>query len=197
MNLENARLVYVVSCVLLGFVILLPTLFAVFPLPEDESFSELWLLNSNHMIGSGAMNVLLNKPYTVYLGVGNQMGDLEYYTVYVKLLDSSEGLVETGSMLPSSSEPIFEYNLFLMNNEIWEKPFVFSFENVSFEGDVARVSLLSINDNDVSVDTTIVQDASDGGFYCKMLFELWIYNSTISTLQYHNRFVHFWINLNR
>jgi hypothetical protein len=196
-NLENARLVYVVSCVLLGFLILSPTLFAVFPLPEGERFSELWLLDSSHMIESGALNVLLNKPYTFYLGVGNQMGDLEYYTIYVKLLGPSEGLQETGSNLPSSAESIFEYNLFLRNNETWEKPFVFSFENVTFENDVAHLSTLSINSNEIGVDTTVVQDASDGGFYCKMLFELWIYNSTISALQYHNRFVQFWMNLNR
>lgn len=197
MNLENAKLLYAVSCILLGLIILSPTLFAFVPLPEGERFSELWLLGPNHMIESGAVSVLLNNPYSFYLGVGNNMGGLEYYTIFVKLRSQSQAFQEMSTESPSSLEPVFEYRLFLGNNETWEKDFMFSFKNVSFEENVSRVSLLSINGNDVNVDEILVRDEIDGGFYCQMLFELWIYNSTISTFQYHNRFVGFWININR
>ena len=195
MNLENAKLLYVVSCILLGLIILLPTLFALVPLPEGERFTELWLLGPNHIIESGAVNVLLNNPYTFYLGVGNHMGGLEYYTVFVKLRSQSQAFQEMVTELPSSLEPVFEHRLFLQDNETWEKDFSFSFKNVLFEDNVSRVLLLSINGNDVSMDKILVRDEADGGFYCQILFELWIYNSTISAFQYHNRFVEFWINI--
>jgi hypothetical protein len=194
-NLQNAKLFYVISCSLLSLIILLPTLFAIFPLPEGEKFSELYLLGPNHMIESGALDVSLNKPYTFHLGVSNHMGGLEYYTVLVKLRSQSQAFKETVAELPSSLEPVYEYRLFLSNNETWEKDFVFSFVNVSFEENISRVLLLSINGNDVSVDEILVLDEIDGGFYCQMLFELWITNSTSLASQYHNRFVEFWINI--
>ncbi|MCW3997872.1 MAG: hypothetical protein NWF10_04810 [Candidatus Bathyarchaeota archaeon] len=147
------------------------------------------------MIESGAFNVLLNKPYTVYLGVADRMGDFEYYKVYVKLRNQSQAVQETSAGLPSPLEPIFEYHLFLRNNETWEKDFVFSFEDVLFGEKVGRVSRLSISGSDVSVDKIVVWDEARGGFQCQILFELWIYNATISDFQYHNRSVWFWLNL--
>jgi len=197
LNLQNIKLIYIISCILLGLAILLPTFFAVVPFPKSEIFSELWLLGSNHMIETGSVNVVLNKPYTVYLGVGNHMEALKYYKVFVKFRSQFQAFNETGTVLHNSLKPIFEYRMFLKNNEIWEKDFTFSFENVSFEGNVSRVSLISINDNDVNVDTLLVRDESDGGFYCQMFFELWIFDSTISDFQYHNRSAWFWLNLDQ
>ena len=197
MNLQNLKLFYILSCVLLGLIILSPTFFAAVPFPESEMFSELWLLGSNHMIENGSLNVVLNRPYSVYLGVGNHMAGLEYYKVFVKFRSQSQAFNETGTVLLSSLKPIFEYRLFLKNNETWEKDFMFSFENVSFEGNVSRVSMISINGNDVNLDNILVRDELDGGFYCQMFFELWIFNSTISDFQYHNRSVWFWLNLDQ
>jgi hypothetical protein len=196
-NLENAKIVYVVVCVFLGFIILAPTLFAFAPIPQGEKFSELWFLGPNRMIVTGTLDVLIGKSYLVYLGIGNHMGGLEYYTVYVKLRNQSEAFQEAAIKSPSSLEPIFEYRLFLGNNETWEKDFVFSFEDVSFDENLARITMLSIDGDDVSADAIITKDETDSRFYCQILFELWIYNSTISALQYHDRFVGFWINLNR
>jgi hypothetical protein len=194
-NFQNAKSIYVISCFILGLLILLPTFLAIVPPPEEARFTELWLLDSNHMIQSGSVDVSLYEPYTFYLGVGNQMGDLEYYTIYVKFRSESQAFLEPGAELPSSFKPVFEYRLFLRNNETWETDFVFSFEEVFFDKNMSQVSMLSINGNEVSVDTTLFRDETDDGFYCQMLFELWIYNPTNSASQYHNRFVQFWINL--
>lgn len=195
MNFINAKLFYVISCVSLGLIILSPTLFAFIPLPEGEEFSELWLLGSNHMIESGAVNVYLNQPYTFYLGVGNHMGDLEYYAIFVKLRSQSRAFQELDSNLPSSAEPVFEYRFFLKNNATWENNFVFSFQEVLFEENTSRVRLLSIDSYDVSLDEYLVRDETDDGFYCQIFFELWHYNSATSDFQFHNRTVGFWTKL--
>lgn len=172
-----------------------PTLFTVFPLPESEGFSELWLLGTNHMIETGSLTAILNKPYTVYLGVSNHMNELKYYTVSVKLRNHSQALEEQASEFPSQLESVYEYPLFLMNNKTWEEPFVFSFKTVSFEQNMSRISMLSINDKDVRVDKILTRDEVGGRFRCQLLFELWIYNVKISDFQYHNRSVWFWVNL--
>ena len=195
MNFRQIKTVYTFFCILLCLIFIAPTLFVTIPLPNSESFSEMWLLGDNNMIETGAFNILLTEPSTVYLGVANHMDKLEYYTVYVKLRNQSQALRETSPQLPSPIKSIFAYHLFLTNNEPWETPFTFSFETVSFEGNISRISTLSINGKEVSVNTTLARDTISGHFRCQILFELWIYNSTISGFQYHNRSVWFWINL--
>jgi uncharacterized membrane protein len=195
MDLERAKLFYAFSCIMLGIIILSPTLFALVPLPEGEKFSELWLLGSNHMIENDAFNIRLGETHSFYLGVNNHMNDLEYYKVYVKLRNQTEASQETSAKLPVSSEPIFEYRLFLRNNETWTRPFTFSFESISLEDNISRVSRLSIDGNNISLDKVVARNNASGRFLCQMLFELWIYNATTSSFQNHDRSVWFWLNI--
>ena len=195
MNFASMKLIYMFSCIGLGLIILSPTLFAVVSFPENEKISEMWILGSNHMFESGVFNVSKNKLETVFLGVSNYMGDLEYYTVFAKFRNQSEPLPNITGGFPSPLEPIFEYRMFLSNNETLEENFNFSFEEISFEAETARVSKLSINGNDVVVDKTIAWDDEKSGFYCQLFFELWIYNASTSSFQFHNRSVWFWLNL--
>ena len=196
MNLKNMKILYVFSFVLLGLIILSPTFFTLFPIPKGEGFSELWLLDSNHLIVTESLEVILNRQYSMFLGVRNQMFDLQYYRLYVKLLNQDEALQEMVIMAPISSEPIFEYRFVLSNNETWNENFTFAFKDVSFEEEnIRKISVLSINNNDIDMDKILVKDEDSGKFYCKLVFELWIYNSTASIFQYHNHFIDFWITL--
>lgn len=195
MNLENIRLLYFFSFIVLGLIIFLPTLFILFPLPEAQGFSEFWLLGSNNMIEDGRLNVLMNEEYTVFLGVSNQMSSLEYYRVHVKLLSESESLQEIGRGFPVSQESLFEYRFVLSSNETWEKNFTFNFEDVSFDGNIAVISALSINGNDINMSKILIQDNSNNEFHCQFVFELWIFNSALSVFQFHNHFVGLWINI--
>ena len=197
MNFQNAKLFYVVSCVALCLVILSPTLAAVVTFPEGEKFSELWILGPNHMFEGYSFNVAAGELHKVYLGVSNQMGDLNYYRVYVKFGNESELLPNSTAGLPSPLEPVFEYNVFLRNNETWEKELAFSFEGVSFEGNVSRVSKVLVGSYAVDVNKIAVWNETDNGFYYQLFFELWIYNATVPGFQFHNRWVGFWLNMSR
>lgn len=195
MNFENLKLFYLFSCILLGLVILSPTLFEAFPFPEGDHFTELWLLGENHMIESGDFFVTTNNSYSVHLGVLNNMRDLEFYKICVKFRTQSDPLPDRLNELPSPLEPLFEYYLFLENNEIGEKEFRFSFENILFEEKDLRILELSINGYDVGMDKIVIWDEKSNGLYCQFFFELWIYNSKTSSFQFHNRYVSFWVNL--
>ncbi len=196
MNLDDTKLFYFLFCTVLGFVIFLPTLSAIITLPSGEDFSELWLLGPNHIIENESFDISTTTPFSVYLGVANKMGALEFYRIYVKLGNLSDPLPNRADGLPSPLQPIFDYNLLLENGEESEREFIFSFEDVLFEENVCRISRLSINGNDVQVDKTVVWDEVNGGFNCPLIFELWIYNITTSDFQFHNRSVWFWITLN-
>jgi hypothetical protein len=195
MNFGNLKLLYVFSCVALCLVIFSPTLMTVVSSPKGELFSEMWLLGSDGMTEGYPFVVSVNEVYNIRLGVGNYMGSLEYYTIYVKFRNQAEPFPNSNAALPSSLEPIFEYRVFLGNNETWEKTVSFSFEDVSFDGNVSGVSNLSIDGHPVSVNKTAVLDAEDGLFYYQLFFELWIYNTETASFEFHNRFVWLWLAL--
>jgi uncharacterized membrane protein len=187
----------VISCLALGLIILSPVLFAIVPLPEGEHFSELWLLGPDRTIAGAPFTISLNTPYSVHIGVGDHMGAFEYYKLCVKLRNQFQSLQETEIGLPSPLTPIFEYRLFLKNNETWEADFAFSFEEITYEGNLGHVSRLLANGQNVSVDTLLTYDETSGGFGSQLLFELWVYNTTIQDFQYHDRQVWIWLNLNK
>ncbi len=195
MSLDDFKLLYMLSCFGLGLIVLSPTLAMVIRLPGGEKFSELWILGSGHMAEGYPSNVKADETYRLYLGVGNHMRGLEYYRVCVKFRNQTEPLPDTFNGTPSVLDPIFEYSLFLRDDEIWEREVSFSFEGVSFEGNTCRVSKLIIDGYILSVDKVAVWDEENGGFYFQLFFELWLYNETVLDFQYHDRFVGFWLNL--
>jgi len=142
-------------------------------------------------------NISAGALYPIYLGVVNHMGGLQYYAIHVKFRNQSEsspdGLLGTASDLA----PILEYRLFLGKNETWEKEVVFSLNGVSFSGNVSRVTKVLVDGYSMDVEKTALWDEEKSGFYFQIFFELWIYNSTISDFQFHQRFVGLWLNIGR
>lgn len=195
MSFEDFRLLYVLSCFGLGLIILSPTLAIVIRLPGGERFSELWILGSEGMAEDYPFNVKENGVYKVYLGIGNHMGGLEYYRVYLKFRNQTEPLPDALNGTPSVLDPLLEYRVFLRDNEVWEREVLFSFEGVSFEGNFCRVSSLVVDGCVLNADKSAVWDEENHGFYFQLFFELWIYNATVSDFQYHNRFVWIWLNM--
>jgi hypothetical protein len=194
-NFNKVKSIYFLSCIILGLIIFSPTLFLVTPLPEGEKFSELWLLGSESVNLNNLVNISTNKSYKVILGVANNMKSFESYIVNVKLLNQSDPLPNRSTGFPSQLNSVFEYRLFIENNQTIEREFVFSVDNILFADNFCRISSLSINGLEVTVDKIITWDAIYNNYPGQFLFELWIYNSEISSFQYHNRSVWFWFNL--
>jgi len=195
MSLEDFKLLYVLSCLSLGLIILSPTLAMVVRLPSGERFSELWILGSEGMAEDYPFNVAEGQAYKVYLGISNHMGGLEYYKVYVKFRNQTEHLPDALNGTPSILDPVLEYRMFLRENEVWEREVLFSFEGISFDGNFCKVSSLVVDGCMLNVDKSAVWDEENHGFYFQLFFELWIYNATVSDFQYHNRFVWIWLNM--
>jgi uncharacterized membrane protein len=193
-NLEDFKLTYVLSCVLLGLIILSPTLAMVVKLPGGEPFSELWILGPDQMAKDYPFNVKPNEIYKIFLGIGNHMGCSEYYLVYVKFRNQSEPIPDSVNGKPSHLMPIFELRFVLGDNQTL-KEIVFSFREVAFDGNLSRVSRVIINGYELSVDKVALWDEENRGFYFQLFFELWLYKSTTSDFQFHNRFVSLWLNM--
>ena len=84
MNIKQVKFFYVLACAVLCLVVLSPTLMEIFSSTSGEKFSTLWILGSSRMIEAYPIRISANKVYAAYLGVGNYLGALKYYTIYVK-----------------------------------------------------------------------------------------------------------------
>jgi len=197
LNFGDVKLLYLASCLVLGVIILLPTVMQVISFPKGEAFSELWLLGPGRMAEGYPFNVSAGLPYKVYLGVGNHLGELAYYRVCVKLRNQSEPLPNSTAGVPSPLEPVYEYRLFLVDNATWEREVSFSFERVTFDGNVCRVGGIVIDGHFVAVDKVAVWDAERSGFFVQLFFELWLYDADSSEFVFHNRSVNLWLNVTR
>jgi hypothetical protein len=163
--------------------------------PGGERFSELWVLGSGRMAEDYPFNVSERGVYKIYLGVGNHMGGLEDYLVYVKFRNLTESLPDSVNGTPSVLEPVFEYRTVLDDGGVWEREVSFSFRGVSFEGNFCRVSGLVVDGSVLSVDKVVWWNQTYRGFPCQLFFELWRYDVTVSGFQYHSRFVGIWLNV--
>ncbi|MEM2102119.1 MAG: DUF1616 domain-containing protein [Candidatus Bathyarchaeia archaeon] len=195
MSLDDYRLAFFGVFLVFVLVAASPTLSMVISWPAGERFTELWVLGPGHMAEGYPFNVRENVSYSVFLGVSNRMGGFEYYVVFVKFRNQAEPLPNATTGEPSIVSSSFEYRVFLSDGEVWEKNVTFSFSGVGFEGDVCRVSYLTVDGFTFFVNKTAAWDAVNKGFYFQVFFELWRYNATASVFEYHNRFVGLWLNM--
>lgn len=195
MSISDVKLLYGLACFVLCLIMVSPPIGMIVSLPAGERFSELWLLGENHMVEGYPHNITEGETYRVYLGVGNHMGDVEYYSVFAKFRNSSEPLPDIQNGTSSPLAPVFEWRFFLVDNQTWEREVTFSFGGISVENNVTSVDRLMVNEELSFVNKTCVFDEEQKGFYCQLFFELWRYNMTASMLEFHDRFVGLRLNM--
>ena len=196
MNLEDYRKVFACCSLVLILIIVAPTLGLIVPFPRDrQRFSELWVLGPNHMAADYSLNVAINEKQNISIGVGNHLGCSVYYVVYVKLRNQTQAAPNITTFTPSPLVPLYEFRFVVADGETWETPVVFSFLEGSVSGDLFNVTKISINDASSSVKSLAMRDSHDIGFYYQLFFELWMYDESVSSFSYHNRFVGIWLNV--
>lgn len=195
MKLEDYKVIFV-AVGLIGILLFAsPALALVLHLPAGEKFSELYILGPGHMAEDYPFNVTEGLNYLVYVGVGNHMGSSTYYVVYVKFRNETEPLPNAITGTPSLLPPLYEYRMFLRDNETSEFPLNFSFSSVSFSDNQSTVGNLVINGIQHSVSNSVLWDAENSGYYYQVFVELWIYNVESDAFTFHNRFVGRWLNM--
>jgi len=192
LRLQDYRDLLLTACLIALLLAALPAVSVLVNFPQtSERFSELWLLGPGHMAENYPFNITAGQPYTVYLGVGNHMGNSSYYAVYIKFRNQTQLLPNATESLPSPLPVLYEIRAFVQNDQTWEKLITFS---ISY-GNSSFVNRLVINDRSVWTNSSAIWDPERNGFYYQLFFELWIYNVTSKNLGYHNRFVGIWLNM--
>ena len=196
MDLEDYRTAFMVVSLALILIVVFPVVSLVVPFPSGvERFSELWVLGPNHMAGDYPFNVTVNEEYHVFVGVGNHMGYSARYMVCVKFRNRTQPLPNMLNSKSSPLSPLYEFQAFVADGATWEVPVTFAFLEVSRFDNSCLIRRMSINDVVFWVDSPSSWDSENSGFYYQLLFELWLYNVTSQSFQFHNRFVGIWLNV--
>jgi uncharacterized membrane protein len=108
-----------VCAVILGITIIIALVATVpFLLPKNagEQFSELGILGPNMQLGDYPSTVVAGQPVSLFVYVGNQMGQPTYYDVMVKLGNNNTATD------PAPVTSISQYSSILPNNGTWTFP---------------------------------------------------------------------------
>ncbi|MGC9346393.1 MAG: DUF1616 domain-containing protein [Candidatus Bathyarchaeales archaeon] len=197
MSLQEYRVLFLVVIGVLALIAASPALSRLLVLPRTEFFTELWLLGPNHRAEDYPFNITRNSNYSMFLGIGNRLGYCAYYLVEVKFRNQSQPGPDSFNRTPSGLPALFNITAFVADEGIWEKPITFSF-NYTHNEMFSRVEFYNMRLNDVWLNMTgytVSWDSEKNGFYGQLFFELWIYNGTIGSFQYHERFVGLWLNM--
>jgi hypothetical protein len=201
MDLGRYGVAFFVVVAVVALLVASPCLSRVLVWPRSEFFSELWILGSSHMAEDYPFNVSSGQSYSVYLGIGNQLGYCAYYRIEVKFrnesqsMPSSFGAVEDRT--PGDVPCLFNVTAFVADQGVWEVPVTFGFDyGYDASAGVVEFNSLSLNSNVLDLGgLSAVWNGTTSRFFGDLIFELWLYNSSSSSFGYHGRFVDLKLNM--
>ena len=193
MNLSEYKVLFIVVTAVVALFVASPALSKLLVYPKTEFFSEMWLLGPNHKAEGYPYNISRGLNYTVFLGIGNNLGYCAYYVVEVKFRNetqsapSSFGPIENRT--PSSLPSLFNITAFVADEQNWELPMIFSFDYVSENKFQVVFQSLTLDNEVLSLEGYVASwNATRSVFFGNLIFELWIYNAQTTALSYHGRF---------
>ena len=193
-KLRDYKLILVAVGLIGILLIASPTIASSIHLPQGEPFSELYLLGPQRMAEGYPFNIVQDQDYSLYVGVGNHLGSVAYYVVYVKLLNASDPLPSDTLGTASPIQPLYEYRFAVQNEQTFEKHITFSVSKAFVSKEQSRIGNFSINGVSFIVNKPTIWNSTESVFKYQLLFELWLYDTQTELIQYHNRFVDLKLN---
>ena len=201
MNLKEYRLVFIVVTSIIALLTASPALQRLLVYPRTEFFTELWLLGPSHKAEGYPFNITRDQNYSVYLGLGNQLGYCAYYLVEVKFRNATQsapasfGPIENRT--PSSMPSLYNITAFVSDKSKWEVPVTFSFD-YGFNSSLIQVKFhnMALNGEVSNLEGEVTAwNATKEVFFGDLVFETWLYNATLSSFQFHGRSVELKLNM--
>jgi hypothetical protein len=198
LNLLQFKSLLIVITAVIALIVASPALQQIQVYPQTEFFTELSLTGPEHTAENYPYTILRYNNYIVFLDITNHLGSCAYYQVQVKFRNETQstpnGINRTYSTLPS----LYNVSAFVADKESWELPVALSFD-YSFVG-ATRIVFSNLRFNGVNLNLTGITsdwDPTKSVYYGNLIFELWIYNGTTNTFQYHERFVSLLLNMGK
>jgi hypothetical protein len=200
-NLQNYRAIFMTVTGILALLVASPALSRLLVLPRTEFFTELSILGPSHTAANYPYNISRNHHYSIFLGIGDHLGYCAYYLVEVKFRNMTQSAPTSfgppANRTPSTLPSLYNITAFVADEGVWEKPLTFSFD-YAYNDMLSQIEFGSLRFNDVVLNVTGYRAAWDPmgkGVFGYLFFELWLYNATSSSFQYHERFVALRLNM--
>ena len=146
MKISKSNISFLIVGSVLALIAVTPALSLVSLPGSGERFSELWLLGPERRAENFPFNVSVNEQNRVYAGVGNHLGKLAYYSLYVKFGNKTQNLPNSTTSEPSPLPPLHEFRFTLSDGKVWETLLTFKFDYMFLQKNVSLVQSISIND---------------------------------------------------
>jgi hypothetical protein len=192
-KLNHYRLVFLAVGLIGVMLFALPAVGQLLTVPSSEPFSAIYLLGTDQKLFTVPSTVQNGTTYTGYLCINNHEGSSAHYVCQVKLRNETEPLPNASLLKPSLLPSIYQYNVFLENNQSWQAPFKFQINTHGLNA--SAISSITINGKEVAVNKTTTWNSQNNGYYYDLIVELWKCNPSFGVVEFDNRFVHFYLNL--
>ncbi len=194
-NFKEFKALYAIFCSVLLIIALSPAVFSLLSLPEGECFTELWLLEKDHMAEDFPFILREGETHHVSVSISNHMRSSVYYALFFWLLNRSSAISGPNHYDGAFESTVYEYRTILAHDETWEEHIEFSFSNVTVDEGSMHVGGISINGAIFPISRSTDWDPDGQGFYFQLLMDLWVLNTTSTEFVSHNRSVWIWLNI--
>ncbi|MEM1582419.1 MAG: DUF1616 domain-containing protein [Candidatus Bathyarchaeia archaeon] len=201
MSIRDYGLLYWTVIGVTALLVASPFLSKVLVYPRTEFFTELWILDADRRAENYPYNVTRGENYTIHLGVANHLGYCAHYMVQVKFRNQTQpaptsfGPIE--DRLPSSMPSLFNFTVFVADEQTYEVPITFSF-NYTWDERLSKVEFSGLMLNNVWLNMSgygVYWDSGRKAFRGFLFFEIWLYDISANVFRYHGRFVGLWLNM--
>ncbi len=197
LGLQQYKAFIIVLCIAVSLLIASPTLQQLLVYPQTNPLTEFWLFGPNHDAAYPS-NVTADENIHLYLNVANHLGSTANYRIDVKFANQTQytpnSFNHTSSTLPS----LGSLTVLVAQNATEQLPVDVNFQYNVNPDVITQLNMEKITINGKATDissTSINWDTAKAGFYGDLIFELWLYNDSTNSFQYHERYLDLWLNM--
>jgi len=195
MGLEKYRTLILVITAVSALILATPALQQLVVEPQTDRLTEMGLLGANHT-ATYPSNITSGQNFRLYLDITNHLGSAAYYEVQIKFRDQGQSGPNSFNHTNSDLPAIGTLTMVAADNQTAELPLDITFHYGDIGGAIA-VQDITINGATLQPDpATLTYNSDRGGYFGNLFFELYIYNGTSNSFQYHERYNSLWLKLN-
>jgi uncharacterized membrane protein len=143
----------------------------------QERFLSISTLGSNETAENyypdGESTIAVGDTMKWNLNVYNHMGQTEYLSIRMKLVNSSQPTPDESSYHQDQQSPIFRLDRVVEGNSRWIEPLTWSIAGIA--QDIDQISIKSLSVNGVNIDNLNTKTVRGKEF--RIIFELWRYDT--------------------
>jgi hypothetical protein len=149
-----------------------------------EQFMQLQILGANRLAADYYPNnypdISLGERVVWYLRATNNMGNVQLISIQVKMSNQTMQSPNDELAVESPAPLVTEFPQFLLDNQTWEVPFVWSISNATDVRGSTQILTLQIDNETYRISNW----SANNGYNFRLIFELWTWQTTSNTFQF-------------